>query len=46
MAEIFKHQEIAYVGKDVEQGKTLLHCIGSTKLYNHFGDQFDGLSEN
>ena len=41
-----KTQEITYPGKDVKQRKYSSTAGGNTNLYNHFGNQFSGFSEN
>ena len=37
---------IDYVGKDVEQGEHSSIAGGNANLYNHFGNQYGGFSEN
>jgi hypothetical protein len=41
-----RSQKIVHAGKDVEQGKHIFTAGVSTNLYNHFGNQFGGFSEN
>jgi hypothetical protein len=38
-----KTQEAANFGKDLEQGEHFSIAGRSADLYNHFGNQFDGL---
>jgi hypothetical protein len=35
-----------HAGEDVEQGEHFSITAGSANLYNHFGNQFGGFSEN
>ena len=37
---------IAYAGKDVEQGEYSSIAGGNANFYNHFGNQYDGFSED
>jgi hypothetical protein len=39
-------QVTAHAGKDVERGKHSSIPSGIANLYNHFGNQFNGVSEN
>ena len=41
-----KTQEIAFAGEDVEQEEHSSIAAGIASWYNHFGNQFDILSEN
>ena len=41
-----KSQVTAHAGEDVEQGEHSSIAGGSANLYNHFGNQFGGFSEN
>jgi hypothetical protein len=37
---------ITHAGKDVEQGEYSSIAAGSANLYNHFGNQLGGFSDN
>ena len=41
-----KSQVIAHAGEDVEQGEHSSIASGSPHLYNQFGNQYSGSSEN
>jgi hypothetical protein len=41
-----KIQGTAHAGKDVQQGEHSSIAGGNVNLYNHFGNQFGGFSEN
>jgi hypothetical protein len=41
-----KTQVTAYAGQKLDQEEDSSIACGSTNLYNHFGNQFDGLLEN
>jgi hypothetical protein len=41
-----KTQLTVHAGDDVEQGEHFSIAGGSTNLYNHFENEFDGFSEN
>jgi hypothetical protein len=45
MAKI-KASGIAHAEEDVEQGEDSSTAAGSANLYNYFGNQFGGFSEN
>jgi hypothetical protein len=46
MAKFKNSSDIAHAGKDVEQGENSSISGRSINLYNHYGNQFGGFSEN